>query len=350
MSRCAIARSLGAFALALAPSFAQEPAVATATDDRSLARVSAFLKDGQTLQRALRPLVRDARRAVLEVRESEARTVAFATLVDAEGHVLTKASVLPAEISLRAYDGTEHRVQLVGVDEEHDLALLRIEARALAPLTLHLEEEFAPGQILVSVCGRTHPLGVGVTSVNPRRIPAESGFLGVSFEDSDGGVRVTQVVPESAAARHGLRVDDVLRAIDDAEVASGTEFQRTISRKAPGTRIKLRLQRATETLDLAVVLGARETGQPESLEGERSVRRAGFPRALQHDTVLAPWQCGGPVLDSSGRCIAINIARAGRTSTLAIPASDAQRVLQKLLAPPRPTDEPKAGASERRER
>ncbi|MBL8900412.1 MAG: PDZ domain-containing protein [Planctomycetes bacterium] len=351
MSRSALWRSWALLALAFAPALlAQEPPARSSGDELGLARVNAFLKEGQTLERALRPLVRDARRAVLEVREAEARIVAFATLLDDAGHVLTKASVLPTELSLRAYDGTDHGAQVLGIDEESDLALLKIEPRGLSPLPLFVEDEFAVGQILVSVSGRIHPLGVGVTSVAPRRIPAESGFLGVSFEDGEAGVRVTQVVPESSAEKHGVRVDDVLRAIDDTEVASGNEFQRTIARKAPGTRIKLRVQRAAETLDVSVVLGARETGQPESLEGERSVRRAGFSRALQHDTVIAPWQCGGPVLDSSGRCIAINIARAGRTSTLAIPAADAQRVLQKLLAPAAPTAAPSNTENQRRDR
>jgi serine protease Do len=298
-------------------------------EDGDSARVRAFLKDGQTIERMLRPLVREARRAVLEVREGDARTVAFATLVHERGRAVTKASVLPSTFTVRSYDGVEHRAKVVAIDEEQDLALLEVESADLPRLSLPVEERFLPGQFLVAASGRSHPLGVGVLSVAPRRIPAESGFLGVSFDDTDGQVRITQVSPESAAERHGLKVDDLVRSVDDQEIASGAGFQSAIARKSPGTRVRLRLQRGQEALDLRVTLGARETGQPESLDGERSVRRAGFPRALQHDTVISPWQCGGPLLDLEGRCVAINIARAGRTATLAIPAAEVRKLLEK---------------------
>ena len=297
-------------------------------EEGDAARVRTFLKDGQTLERAMRPLVRDARRAVLEVREGNARTVSLATLVGERGRAVTKASVLPAQFDVRSYDGVERSARILAIDEEQDLALLQVESGDLPGLPLDFEERFRPGQFLVSASGRSHPLGVGVLSVAPRRIPAESGFLGVSFDDADGRVRITQVAPESAAERHGLKVDDLVRAVDDQEIASGAGFQSAIARKSPGTRVRLRLQRGEEAIDLRVTLGARETGQPESLDGERSVRRAGFPRALQHDTVISPWQCGGPLLDMEGRCVAINIARAGRTATLAIPAEAVRKFLE----------------------
>ena len=47
--------------------------------------------------------------------------------------------------------------------------------------------------------------------------------------------------------------------------------------------------------------------------------RSGFASAIQHDTVLTPEQCGGPLLDLSGKAIGINIARASRTKSYALP-------------------------------
>src|SRR5690606_17538087 len=55
--------------------------------------------------------------------------------------------------------------------------------------------------------------------------------------------------------------------------------------------------------------------------GPLSERRTGFPLALQHDTVLTPQECGGPLVDLDGRCVGINIARAGRVNSYALPAS-----------------------------
>jgi S1-C subfamily serine protease len=48
---------------------------------------------------------------------------------------------------------------------------------------------------------------------------------------------------------------------------------------------------------------------------------SGFDRVIQHDTVLDPDECGGPVLDIAGRVVGLNIARAGRVVSYALPAS-----------------------------
>jgi len=42
---------------------------------------------------------------------------------------------------------------------------------------------------------------------------------------------------------------------------------------------------------------------------ELSKRRTGFPHILQHDSVVKPRECGGPVVDLDGKVIGINICR-----------------------------------------
>ena len=68
------------------------------------------------------------------------------------------------------------------------------------------------------------------------------------------------------------------------------------------------------------------------LGGELSERRAGFPTALQHDTVLKPSDCGGPIVDLEGKVVGINIARAGRVESFAIPAGTIKTLLPDLLS------------------
>ena len=78
-----------------------------------------------------------------------------------------------------------------------------------------------------------------------------------------------------------------------------------------------------------------------------SDRRTGFPAVLQHDTVLEPNQCGGPLIDLSGKAIGINIARAGRTESYAIPDDVLRPVIKDLLAgkyPPPGDQEPTVAA------
>jgi S1-C subfamily serine protease len=57
------------------------------------------------------------------------------------------------------------------------------------------------------------------------------------------------------------------------------------------------------------------------VNGARNIRLSGFEEVLQHDTVLNPDQCGGPLLNSDGQVIGVNIARAGRVVSYALPSS-----------------------------
>src|SRR5207247_5430235 len=65
-----------------------------------------------------------------------------------------------------------------------------------------------------------------------------------------------------------------------------------------------------------------------------SQRAEDFGLAIQHDTVLEPWLCGGPLVNLDKKVIGINIARAGRVATYALPAKLVQRILENLKRPP----------------
>lgn len=58
--------------------------------------------------------------------------------------------------------------------------------------------------------------------------------------------------------------------------------------------------------------------------------RSGFSTVIEHDTVVPPHLCGGPVVNVTGTIIGINISRVSRTTTYAIPAEIAQQVVQRL--------------------
>jgi serine protease Do len=71
-----------------------------------------------------------------------------------------------------------------------------------------------------------------------------------------------------------------------------------------------------------------------------SDKRTGFPNVLQHDTVLSPADCGGPLVDLDGKAVGVNIARAGRTESYAVPTESVLPLLFDLasgkLTPPTP--------------
>ena len=61
-----------------------------------------------------------------------------------------------------------------------------------------------------------------------------------------------------------------------------------------------------------------------------STRRGGFPVILQHDSGVAPENCGGPLVDLDGKVVGINIARAGRTESYALPAEAVKGLIEGL--------------------
>ena len=73
---------------------------------------------------------------------------------------------------------------------------------------------------------------------------------------------------------------------------------------------------------------ARDDPRMKMSHGELSEKTSGYPDAIQHDIPLPPQLCGGPLFDLKGRCIGINVSRAGRTKTYAIPADEIQAMLK----------------------
>ena len=74
-------------------------------------------------------------------------------------------------------------------------------------------------------------------------------------------------------------------------------------------------------------------GNPQERMGSSlSNRRGGFPTILQHDTVVRPVDCGGPLVDLDGKVIGVNICRAGRTESYAVPVEAVQKLLPELMS------------------
>lgn len=74
------------------------------------------------------------------------------------------------------------------------------------------------------------------------------------------GLVIAEVAPESPAARAGLRLRDVIVAADDHAIADETSLGRAMSRLRPGEKLALQVVRGSETLTVAVTLGARAAG------------------------------------------------------------------------------------------
>src|SRR5690606_11807659 len=150
-------------------------------------------------------------------------------------------------------------------------------------------------------------------------------------------VIVQRVLAGSAADRAGLRPGDQIVAVGNTAVASTDELISRVQSFWPGDSVDLNVVRGGVAMELAVRLGrqsdleAVQSGFGDFLGSELSARRSGFPRVLQHDSVVLPELCGGPIVDLSGRCVGINIARADRVASYALPAQDVRRWAEQVL-------------------
>ena len=110
-----------------------------------------------------------------------------------------------------------------------------------------------------------------------------------------------------------------------------------ISRHLPGDKIDFGVLRNDKPMTFSATLGRRddldvENGDFQSyLGGDLSGRRSGFPTVIQHDTFLLPEHCGGPIVDLDGRVVGINIARAERIASYALPNAIVASSVRRLI-------------------
>ncbi len=150
-------------------------------------------------------------------------------------------------------------------------------------------------------------------------------MLGIVIAEGEEGPRVDQVMPDSSAEKAGIRVNDVVLSVNGRQTRNRETLIERIRRFHAGDKVTLSIQRGEKKMEVDARLGsfAQFGGAHfhDTLGGPLSERRSGFTQALQHDTWLKPNDCGGPLVNLDGEVVGINIARAGRTSSLALPVS-----------------------------
>lgn len=291
-------------------------------------------RDAYVVKNAFRDAVRAPAQSTVRIL-GDGRRTALGTIVAADGLILTKASELTGRIVCHLFDGRRLEAKIVGVDDASDLALLKIDADGLPAVNWSEADPPPVGSWLATPGLETVPISIGVVSVAPRLIEHRMPVLGVIIEEGDKGPLVHEVMPRSGAAKAGLKPDDVITQLDDKRVESRYGLIQAIRGHRPGDTVRLQVVRGgrqvtvdVELLDLTEIANGEML--QEGIGGQLSKRRTGFPVALQHDTVLQPNQCGGPLVDLDGKVVGINIARASRVGSYALPVSAVKPVLEKL--------------------
>jgi serine protease Do len=338
------------------PSLLAAFAVVLFTSGSAQAQISKdLLRGNEKIVKLFRPVVAEASESTVRV-QCNGKDAALGTVVGADGWVLTKASELNGKIECRLKDGTSYIAKIVGVHEPYDLALLKIEATELKPVQWEPSKAARVGRWVASVAPADDPVAIGVVSVAtrglkqgdqpPKTLALNSGFLGVGLDDAEHGAKIIDVTPNSPADKTGLKVNDIVTGVNDKKVLGRESMINIILKYKPGDEVTVHALRGDKEMTFKAKLAKRPSGvNPQELMGSTlSNRRGGFPSILQHDTVIKPVDCGGPLVDLDGKAVGINIARAGRTESYAIPSEAIREQLPRLmsgeLAPP--SDDPDA--------
>jgi serine protease Do len=281
----------------------------------------------------------------------DSRQVALGTIVDSDGWIVTKASELKGKTTCKLKDGREFDARLVGFHDKHDLAMLKIDAKDLSAVEWRDGKSALVGNLVASAGTGEMPVGVGIISVAVRELPkgrrgprnpTAGGYLGIALDPDAAGAKVNQVMTKSAAEKAGLKANDIILKVSGQAIEDMEALLETLQGHKPGDVVQLQVKRGDKEIELEAKLDKRPTGRSDfqnSLGSELSDRRLGFSTILQHDSVLRARDCGGPLVDLDGKVIGVNIARAGRTETYAVPAEAIKPILADLksgkLPPPK---------------
>lgn len=283
---------------------------------------------------------------------ADGKPAALGTVMTADGYILTKGSELKGALTVKMRDGSAYDAEYVGYHRETDLALLKVDAEDLVTVKFASSKLAEPGN-WVAVAGTTsEPVAVGVISSAARRLfgperlieNANKGYIGIMFADATS-LKIGQVVKGAAAEKAKIKAGDTIYAVAGKVLKTRDELMEMLDGKRPGDKVVVTIRRpvkdqdAPEELELSVTLSGKDAMGPadrgafqNSMGSELSGRRTGFPRVIQHDTVVKPSDCGGPLVDLDGKVVGLNIARAGRVETWALAEEEITPVFKDLKA------------------
>jgi len=298
---------------------------------------------------AVKPAVATAAKSTVNI-TSRGKRIAFGTAISEDGRILTKWSEIGSasrNLVVVTADGIEHAAIVTGVYKDHDLAIVKTEAK-LTPIdwTGAAAPELGEFIALANPAGEAE--GLGVVSVKPRSLrERDKAYLGVmmDFKAVGKGIPLTRVMPDSGAFKAGLKDGDIVVSIDNRPINGAMEMRNILQRLVPGSEIQVRYRRGDEENDTKVRLGSRadndsirrvpqaRMSKMQRMGAIPSKVRENFPNVIQSDMAIEPDDAGGPVVDLEGKVVGISIARGSRIKTFIIPTAT---VLEVLATKPEP--------------
>ena len=293
-------------------------------------------KNHERVRSTFEEIVNHARQATVRISNNK-KQLCLGTIVDPNGLIVTKASEIEGRQSLicRFFSGKQRAAVVVGVIDRHDVALLRVRAKRLPFVQFEPKQKVAVGSIVATTGLGTKPIAIGVISDTRRQVKSDA-ILGIKIRERKTKPVITEVIPNSAAQRAGLLAEDIILRINDQHVKTERHAVEMISQHLPGEKLHIEVQRGPSRFAFEAKLGRyaeldTENGDFQGyLGGDLSHRRSGFPMVIQHDTFLLPKHCGGPIVDLKGNVVGVNIARAERIASYALPCEILVQSIEKI--------------------
>lgn len=88
-------------------------------------------------------------------------------------------------------------------------------------------------------------------------LPGAGPYLGVQADPNAKNAKIGEVYPNTAAAKAGIKVGDVITKFDGHDVADFAALANLVRDKDPGNVVKVTVKRGSETLELEIELGQR---------------------------------------------------------------------------------------------
>ena len=136
------------------------------------------------------------------------------------------------------------------------------------------------------------------------------GLLGVSIQtidsevaealeiDVDSGALISEIVPGSAAEEAGLRVDDIIVAVNDEKISGASELRNAIGLMGSGEKVEIDFVRGEKRLSTTATLGQQQVSTSLRNGGEIHPGLAGAEFALASTTPVRGIEVTSVVPDS----------------------------------------------------
>jgi serine protease Do len=291
----------------------------------------------QTL-RAFRESIGDTWKSTVQILVRN-RQVALGAVVHPDGWIVSKSSEVPDQFDVKLADGTK-AVGAVRIRRtDMDLALIKIERDGLLPIELKANREVPIGGWLISTDIRPSALSIGVVGVANRNVRPEKPVLGVRLEltpDRTQGAMVASIVDGGGADRAGIEIGDIIQTVDGKSYSKRDDVLDKLRSLQAGQFVELGILRDERPIKITAQMMDLANSLFDSTEmevnGHISARATGFQNVIQHDTVLQPHQCGGPIVDVEGNVVGLNIARNGRVASLAFHSRSLEPTIRDMLS------------------